>query len=287
MKAVIPAAGLGTRFLPATKAQPKEMLPIVDKPAIQYAVEEIVASGINNILIITGKGKRSIEDHFDRSPDLEGRLNAETERLLEGLNTILMMANICYVRQREPAGLGDAVRYASSYVGNEPFAIILADDIILAHVPAVKQLLHIYEQLDAPVIGVEPLPAPLLSKYGVIKGKKMQKGTYLIEDIVEKPAPEEAPSNMAVVGRYILTPDIFHYLKRIERGVGGEVQLTDAIRQMCNEREVYAQVIDGRRFDIGSKLNWVKVNIELALHRDEMRAELINFIQKLLSEQKL
>ena len=271
-KAVIPAAGLGTRFLPATKAQPKEMLPVVDKPVIQYVVEEAIASGIEDILIITGKGKRAIEDHFDKS-EIE-RENA----FLDEIDAMMNHVNLLYTRQREPRGLGDAVYYAKSFVGNDAFALLLGDTITIPE--CTKELIKKYEEYRTSIIAVEEVPEEKISSYGIIKGKEAEGAEggdiHLVADLVEKPLPEEAPSNMGIIGRYILTPAIFDAIERTPPGKGNEIQLTDALR-LVRER-IYAYVYRGRRYDIGNKLDWLKSNIELSLADERFKDALETFL---------
>jgi UTP--glucose-1-phosphate uridylyltransferase len=268
-KAVIPAAGLGTRFLPATKAQPKEMLPVVDKPVIQYVVEEAIASGIKDILIITGKGKRAIEDHFGKS-----ELN---NKLLDEIDEMMSSVNLFYTRQREPRGLGDAVYYAKSFVGNDAFALLLGDTITIPGCTA--EMIKKYEEFKTSVIAVEEVPEEKMSSYGIIKGNEVEGDTYLIEDLVEKPSPEEAPSNLGILGRYILTPAIFEAIERTPRGKGNELQITDALR--LTKEKKYAYVYRGKRYDIGNKLDWLKSNIELSLEDDRFKDALKNFVTSL------
>ncbi len=263
MKAVIPAAGLGTRMLPVTKTQPKEMLPILNKPAIHYVVEEAVKSGCEDILIITGRTKRAIEDYFDRSPELEEFLKKKgKERELEEIKRISEMANIMYVRQKEPLGLGHAVLIAEKFVGDEPFVILLGDDIIINERPATRALIDVFSQSGDPVIGVMKVPREETSKYGIIKPSNLSKPpVYVVDELVEKPEPENAPSNLAVVGRYLLTPEIFTYLKNIQKGKGGEYQLTDALKLFAFSRRLMALELQGTRLDIGSPESWLKANI--------------------------
>ena len=276
MKVVIPAAGLGTRFLPATKAQPKEMLPVVDKPTIQYVVEEAVESGMTDIIIITGRGKRAIEDHFDRSYELEQRLGkAGNEEALEEIRRIASMADIFYIRQKEQRGLGHAVLCAKKHIGHEPFAVMLGDDIVVNDRPCMAQLLKTHkERGGASVVGVQTVPKTLISRYGVIDGEQEADGAYRVKDLVEKPAPDAAPSDLAVIGRYIFEPQIFDYLEDVTPGEGGEIQLTDAMRILCKERALYGLRFSGRRFDIGSKADWIRATVELGLERDDLAAEL-------------
>jgi len=267
-KAVIPAAGLGTRFLPATKAQPKEMLPVVDKPVIQYVVEEAIVSGIKDILIITGKGKRAIEDHFDKSEIERG--NA----FLDEIDAMMNHVNLLYTRQREPRGLGDAVYYAKSFVGNDAFALLLGDTITIPE--CTKELIKKYEEYKTSIIAVEEVPKEKISSYGIIKGKEVEGDIHLVEDLVEKPLPEEAPSNLGIIGRYILTPAIFDAIERTPPGKGDEIQLTDALRLVREKR--YGYVYRGRRYDIGNKLDWLKSNIALSLADERFKDALETFL---------
>jgi UTP--glucose-1-phosphate uridylyltransferase len=275
-KAVFPAAGLGTRFLPATKAQPKEMLPIVDKPIIQYGVEEALNSGIQNIIIVTGRGKSAIEDHFDVSFELEYLLESRKKKeLLAIVRGITDMINVAYVRQKEALGLGHAVLRASELVGDEPFAVVLADDVIEAETPCLRQLLDIYNFFSTPVLAVMEVPHESISSYGCIDADPvMHNGSndrvYRIRDLVEKPKPSEAPSNLAIIGRYVLTPDIFESLQTIDPGSGGEIQLTDAIRHLGRRRPIYAYRFEGSRYDAGDKLGFLKATVEYALRRHDL-----------------
>lgn len=282
MKAVIPAAGLGTRFLPITKAQPKEMLPVYDKPTIQYVVKEAVDSGIDNILIITGRGKRAIEDHFDRSFELESNLMKEDKvDLIPELEAISNMADIHYIRQKEQRGLGDAVYCARKYVGNEAFAVLLGDTITINKKPCTKQLMEKYEEYGASIIAVEKVRREKIPSYGIVKATPLN-DVYKIEDLVEKPKIEEAPSNLGIIGRYILTPEIFKCIEKVEPGVGGEIQLTDAIRLLKDIQDVYAYEFVGKRYDIGTKLDWLKSTIEIALNSKEDGPELRKYLEELL-----
>ncbi len=267
-KAVIPAAGLGTRFLPATKAQPKEMLPVVDKPVIQYVVEEAISSGIQDILIITGKGKRAIEDHFGKS---ENELENE---FLDEIDEMMSHVNLLYTRQREPRGLGDAVYHAKSFVCEEAFALLLGDTITIPE--CTKELIKKYEEFKTSIIAVEEVPNEKISSYGIIKGKEVEGDIHLIEDLVEKPSPEEAPSNLGILGRYVLTPAIFDAIERTPPGKGNEIQLTDALRLVREKR--YAYVYRGKRYDIGNKLDWLKSNIELSLADERFKDALKSFL---------
>jgi UTP--glucose-1-phosphate uridylyltransferase len=271
-KAVFPAAGLGTRFLPATKAQPKEMLPLVDKPMIQYVVEEAVASGLREIIIVTGRGKRAIEDHFDASFELEYYLNdrGKVEELAQ-IKTISELASVSYVRQKEPLGLGHAILCARTLVGDEPFAVFLGDDIIGgAREPCMRQLLDVFERYAGPVLAVERVPRERLAQYGVIQPRPVAGNVYEILDLVEKPRPHEAPSDLAIIGRYVLTPDVFAILADTRPDVRGEIQLTDALRTLAARRPMYAVAFEGKRFDTGDKLGFLKATVEFALARPDL-----------------
>ncbi|RLF87927.1 UTP--glucose-1-phosphate uridylyltransferase [Thermococci archaeon] len=284
-KAVIPAAGLGTRLLPITKSMPKEMLPIVDRPAIHYVVEEAVKSGIDDILVITGKGKRAIEDYFDRSFELEFYLREKGKlEELKQIEEIGEMIDIYYVRQKKPLGLGDAILHGEKHVNGEPFAVLLGDDIILSQKPAIAQLMEVAEKKNAPVIGVEIVPWNLVSRYGIIDGEQIENGLYRIRNLVEKPSPEKAPSNVAIVGRYILTPEIFDVLKETPPGKGGEIQLTDALKSLLPGRKMFAKKIDGRRYDVGSKAGFIIANIELSIAREDIRNHVLQHMEKILRE---
>lgn len=286
MKAVIPAAGLGTRFLPATKNSPKEMLPLVDKPAIQYVIEEAVASGITDILVITGRGKRAIEDHFDRNLELEHLLEKKGDtKQLEEMRRIAEMAEIHYVRQRETRGLGHAILTARKHIGDEPFAVLLGDDVVFSDVPCTKQLIEQYERRQASIVAVERVPPDRIEAYGVVKpGKAVQPGLFPIEDLVEKPKRADAPSDLGILGRYVLTPEIFEELETTPPGRGNEIQLTDGLRQLRKRQEMYAYAFHGKRYDLGDKLEWLKTNIEVALMRDEFRKPLQEFMKELIRE---
>lgn len=282
-KAVIPAAGLGTRFLPATKAQPKEMLPIVDKPAIQYIVEEAIQSGIEEILIITGRNKRAIEDHFDRNFELEMTLKAQGKYELLGLVEEISNVTIHYVRQKEARGLGHAVLCAKQFVGNEPFAVLLGDDIIDSPVPCLRQLLDVYQDEAIPagsVLGVQEVPEHRVSSYGIVQPKALKRGLWQAEDLVEKPPVEQAPSRLAVLGRYIIEPEVFALLEQTEPGSGGEIQLTDALRKLAKQRPVYAFEFMGRRYDTGDKLGFLEATVEMALKRPELREPFLKYLMK-------
>ena len=285
-KAVIPAAGLGTRFLPATKSMPKEMLPIIDKPIIQFVVEEAIASGIDDIIIITGRGKRAIEDYFDTSPELENHLvKNEKYELLREIKDIASLAEIHYIRQKEPNGLGDAVLKAEKHIGAEPFAVLLGDDIIKAKVPCIKQLMTLFDEYNQhAVIAVEEVSAEKISDYGILKGREIADSIYRVEDIIEKPSLDEAPSNIGAVGRYILTPKIFECIRKTGQGKGNEIQLTDAIRLLKSEEAVYGYVFEGTRYDAGDKAGYVKAIIDFALERSDLKEETERYLQKIVAE---
>ncbi len=283
-KAVIPAAGIGTRFLPITKSQPKEMLPIIDKPVIHFVVEEAVKSGVQDILIITGRGKYALENYFDLNPDLDKLLEKSGDQnLRREMKGIEEMANIHYIRQKEQLGLGHAIACARSYVGNEPFAVLLGDSIVKSETPCIKQLIELYRKYGRSIIGTEIVPKELVHRYGVVGGKEMGKGIFAVEDLVEKPKMTEAPSNMAIMGRYILTPAIFEMLEKTKPGINGEIQLTDAIKLLIEKERVYSAVIDGKRYDIGSKIDFIKTNIEFALGREEFREDVLELIKNILN----
>jgi len=283
-KAIIPAAGLGTRFLPATKAQPKEMLPIVDKPTIQYIIEEAIASGIEEILIITGRNKRAIEDHFDRSVELELALaNNRKNNLFKMVRDISDMANIHYVRQKEPRGLGHAINCARSFVGNEPFAVLLGDDIVHNEEnPCLKQLIDIYEKYETTVLGVQTVDKNDVSKYGIVDGNFMEDRLYSVNSLVEKPSKDEAPSNIAILGRYIITPEIFDILDNTDPGAGGEIQLTDALKELAIRQPMYAYDFKGKRYDVGNKQGFLEATVEFALRRDDLRDEFKEYLLNLI-----
>ena len=286
-KAVIPAAGLGTRFLPATKAQPKEMLPVVDKPAIQYVVEEAVRSGLEDILIITGRGKRTIEDHFDRSFELEHFLEqGGKHEELKRVRHISEMASIHYIRQKDPRGLGHAVAVAEPHVQGEPFAVLLGDDIIVAE-PLLERMIAVYERYGRSVIAVQEVARSDIHLYGAIKPEFVEDDLARVLDIVEKPAAEEAPSTLAAIGRYVLTPEIFAALRETSPGAGGEIHLTDAIRMLATEQAVYALVYEGGRFDIGKKLDYLRATIELAVDREDLGPALRAYLADLVQRKKL
>ena len=280
-KAVIPAAGLGTRFLPATKAQPKEMLPIVDKPTLQYIIEEAVASGIEEILIITGKNKKSIEDHFDKSVELELELEQKGKtELLEIVRNISKMINIYYIRQKEPKGLGDAIYCARSFIGDEPFAVMLGDDIVDNEVPCLKQLMNVYEEYRTTILGVQTVDDEDTDKYGIIAAKYIEDKVYKVKDLVEKPEPGKAPSNIAILGRYIITPEIFDILETLPLGKNGEVQLTDALRMLSKKEAMYAYDFDGVRYDVGDKLGFLKATVDFALKRPNLQNDFIQYLRE-------
>jgi len=281
-KAVFPAAGLGTRFLPATKASPKEMLPLVDKPLIQYGVEEAVASGIESILIITGRGKSAIEDHFDISFELEHTLRERgKDHLLKIARSVSELARISYVRQQEALGLGHAILQARDFVADEPFAVMLPDDIVDAETPALKQMLKVYEEYDAPVLGTMRIEGEAISRFGVIDAEEVGDGVYKIRDMVEKPPFAEAPSDLAIIGRYILTPDIFDEIERTGRGAGGEIQITDAMRSLLKRRPFYAVRFEGTRHDAGDKLGFLIATVEFALKRPDLAPEFTEYLRSL------
>ena len=283
-KAVIPAAGLGTRFLPATKAQPKEMLPIIDTPVIQYVVQEAVDSGIEDILIITGRGKRSIEDHFDKNFELEARIiEKEEESLYTQIKHIEDMANIHFIRQKELNGLGDAIRYARNHCEGEPFAVLLGDTIIDSVIPVTQQMIDVYNQFQKTVIAVETVPKDKVSRYGIVGGAKVSDNIMELDQLIEKPSVKEAPSNLAIAGRYILTPQIFDALEKTARGKGNEIQLTDALRILQKQESLYSITIEGKRYDIGNKLDYIKTTIEYGLKRDEFKEPLAEFLKEIVS----
>ncbi|TBL78320.1 UTP--glucose-1-phosphate uridylyltransferase GalU [Paenibacillus thalictri] len=283
-KAIIPAAGLGTRFLPATKAQPKEMLPIVDKPAIQYIVEEAIASGIEDIMIVTGRNKRAIEDHFDKSVELEAMLEEKgSKELLRIVQEVSTLADVHYIRQKQPLGLGHAVLTARKFIGNEPFAVLLGDDIMIAEPPFLQQMMDVHEETGTSVIAVTEVPWDDVDKYGIVSPKDNGSTYRYIEDLVEKPDRGQAPSNMAVVGRYCLTPDIFEILENCQPGRGGEIQLTDALRILNGEQPMIAYPLQGKRYDVGDKLGFIEATIEFALERPELKDELQAYLRNMVA----
>jgi UTP--glucose-1-phosphate uridylyltransferase len=285
-KAVIPAAGLGTRFLPATKAMPKEMLPIVDKPTIQYIVEEAIASGIEEILIITGKSKRAIEDHFDRSVELEVELEKKNnQELLELVKSVSEIVNIHYIRQKSPNGLGHAISCAKIFVGDEPFAVLLGDDVVYNDgKPCLKQLIDVYEAKGTSVLGVQEVAESEVNKYGIVDGQEISKGLYTVNDLVEKPAVEDAPSNVAILGRYIINPSIFEILENTAPGKGGEIQLTDALKVLAKQEDMVAYCFEGKRYDVGNKQGFLEATVETALRRPELKDEFLAYLKKLTAE---
>ncbi len=282
-KAVIPAAGLGTRFLPATKSMPKEMLPIIDIPTIQYVVQEAVDSGIEDILIISGKGKRAIEDHFDRNFELEARLEEKEDQAWHTeMRRLADMANIHFVRQKEANGLGDAIYYARHHVGNEPFAVLLGDTIMDSVIPVTQQLMDTYEQYGGSVIAVEEVPADKVNRYGIVGGNALSDTILELTTLIEKPAVGAAPSNLAIAGRYILTPDIFQAIEQTPKGKGGEIQLTDSLLLLLRRENIYAHRIEGKRHDIGNKLDFLKTTVEFALKRKEFAVPFRKFLEDIL-----
>ncbi len=287
-KAILPAAGLGTRFLPATKASPKEMLPIVDKPMIQYAVEEAAACGINEFIIITGRHKRTIEDHFDTVYELEENLKQKgKDTLLEEINRLSHL-NFAYIRQGRPLGLGHAILRAWPFVKDEPFAVLLSDDIIAPEDRLLQEMINLYNEIDCPVVALEEVPTEEIHRYGVIAGEKEGENVFRITDLVEKPEPAEAPSNLAIIGRYILTPDIFKVLERMKPGKGGEYQLTDALKDLLRRRSIYGYVFRGKRYDAGDKFGFLQATVELALRSsavsEKFRSYLIEISERLKTE---
>ncbi|KKH94293.1 UTP--glucose-1-phosphate uridylyltransferase [Methanosarcina sp. 1.H.T.1A.1] len=285
-KAIIPAAGLGTRFLPATKSMPKEMLPIIDTPVIQYVVEEAINSGIEDLIIITGRGKKAIEDYFDDSPELEMHLaNKKNTEMLNLVRDVSSLVDIHYIRQKEPNGLGDAILRAKKHIGNEPFAVLLGDDIIMNGKPCTAQLIDQFEKYGRSTIAVEEVPYDKLSSYGIIKGKPVADSLYVLEDIVEKPAPEKAPSNIGAIGRYVFTPEIFDCIKEAGPGVGNEIQLTDGIRVLSKTQKVYAYEFKGKRFDTGDKLGYIKATIDFALENKDLKDDVLEYLGKVLSSE--
>jgi UTP--glucose-1-phosphate uridylyltransferase len=287
-KAVFPAAGLGTRFLPATKAQPKEMLPLVDKPTIQYGVEEAVASGVANIILVTGRGKNAIEDHFDVNIELEAFLEARGKReQLDEIRKISNLINFAYVRQGEPLGLGHAVLTTRALVGDEPFAVILGDDVIDADPPALRQMVKVFDEVQGPVLAVERVADEEVSAYGIIDAEPMQDGVYRIRDLVEKPTRNEAPSNLAIIGRYILTPDIFEMLAETGRDRTGEIQLTNGLRRLLTRRPLYACQINGVRYDTGNKLGFLKAVVHFALKRPDLADAFRDYLERLVAPRKV
>lgn len=284
-KAVIPAAGLGTRFLPATKAQPKEMLPIVDKPTIQYIVEEAVNSGIEDIVIITGRSKRAIEDHFDVSYELDTELMKRGKTELYNISRgVSKLANIYYVRQKEALGLGHAVKCAQTFIGNEPFAVLLGDDVVDAKVPCLKQMIDVFDKYGSSVLGVQHVEKENVSKYGIIDCEEKDERIYKVNNLVEKPDTDKAPSNIAILGRYIITPEIFDCLEKVKPGSGGEIQLTDALKMLSEKQDIYAYDFIGRRYDVGDKLGFLEATVEFALKRDDLKDQFKKYLKSVIKD---
>lgn len=286
-KAIIPAAGMGTRFLPATKAQPKEMLPIVDKPTIQYIVEEAIASGIEDIIIVTGRGKRAIEDHFDKSYELEDMLNRKGDlETLSLVRDISNLVNIHYIRQKEPKGLGHAINCAKSFIGDEPFAVLLGDDIVDSEVPTLKQMIQVFDKYKTTIIGVQRVHETEVSKYGIVDCQHIEDRVYKIRDMVEKPERDKAPSNVAILGRYIITPRIFQFLENATPGKGGEIQLTDALKGLVGVEAMYAYDFIGKRYDVGNRLGFLQATVEFALKRSDLKKEFSQYLQEIVGSLK-
>ncbi len=284
-KAIIPAAGLGTRFLPATKAQPKEMLPIVDKPTIQYIIEEAVASGIEDIIIVTGRSKRAIEDHFDKSYELESELHKKgNDDLLSLVQDISNLVNIHYIRQKEPKGLGHAIHCAKTFINEEPFAVLLGDDVVDAKVPCLKQMIDVYNEYKTSILGVQTVPDEDVSKYGIVNCIHVEGRVYKVKDMVEKPKQEESPSNIAILGRYIITPKIFECLENTTPGSGGEIQLTDALKDLSRSEAMYAYDFMGRRYDVGNRMGFLEATVEFALKRDDLKDEFRAYLEKTITK---
>ena len=281
-KAVIPAAGLGTRFLPATKSQPKEMLPIVDKPTIQYIIEEAAAAGIEDIIVVTGRNKRSIEDHFDRSIELEMELERTgKEQMLQMVKAIPEIANIHFIRQKQALGLGHAVLTASHFIGDEPFAVLLGDDVVISRKPVLQQMVEVFNEYRTSILGVQEVSEEVVHKYGIVDCKHVDEGIFKVKDLVEKPKREDAPSRIAILGRYILTPTIFSYLETQEPGAGGEIQLTDGLKRLARNEAMYAYIFKGHRYDVGTKMGFLQANIEFALRNPETSEDLKNYLADL------
>ncbi|WP_422484903.1 UTP--glucose-1-phosphate uridylyltransferase GalU [Gudongella sp. DL1XJH-153] len=282
-KAVIPAAGLGTRFLPATKAQPKEMLPIVDKPTLQFIIEEAVDSGIEEILIITGRNKSSIENHFDKSVELEMELERTgKDDMLEEVRKITDMANIQYIRQKEPKGLGHAIYCAKNFIDEEPFAVLLGDDIVQSKKPCLKQMIEVYDEYKTTILGVQEVPHNDVNKYGIIDGMYIEDRIYKVKSLIEKPSIQDAPSNIAILGRYIINPAIFKAIEETEPDKKGEIQLTDALNILSKREAMYAYIFEGRRYDVGDKQGFLEATVEFALVRDDIRVEFLSYLKKVL-----
>src|SRR6056297_210153 len=284
-KAVIPAAGWGTRFLPATKAQPKEMLPIVDKPTIQYIVEEAVEAGIEDILLITARNKQTIEDHFDKCAELEMALEKKAkDEMLKTVREISSMIRVHTVRQKEAKGLGHAIYCAKTFVGDDPFAVLLGDDVIYSKTPAIKQMVEIYEKKESPVLGCQTVPRRDVCKYGIVDFSRKDGDLYLAEDLIEKPSIEEAPSELAILGRYIITPDIFPIIESTTPGRGGEIQLTDALKTLLSRKKIYAYDFEGQRYDVGNKMGFLKATVDFALRREEFKEEFADYLKKVVAD---
>lgn len=284
-KAIIPAAGLGTRFLPATKAQPKEMLPIVDKPTIQYIVEEAIESGIEDIMIITGRNKRAIEDHFDKSYELESELEKSNKtELLQLVRDISNLANIHYIRQKEAKGLGHAIHCAKSFIGDEPFAVLLGDDIVYSKKPCLKQMIEVFNHYQTSILGVQTVPHDQVSKYGIVAGDRVADRVYKVSGLVEKPSCEEAPTDVAILGRYIITPEIFECLEQTKPGAGGEIQLTDALKTLASNQVMYAYDFEGCRYDVGDKLGFLKATVEYALRRGDLHDDFKAYLGDIIKQ---
>lgn len=284
-KAIIPAAGLGTRFLPATKAQPKEMIPIVDKPTIQYIVEEAANAGIEDILIISGRNKRAIEDHFDKSYELEEELHRKgKQELLSEVQNISNIANIHYIRQKEAKGLGHAIYCAKSFIGDEPFAVMLGDDIVDSKVPCIKQLMDVYNEYRTTILGVQKVPLQDVTKYGIISGKQIDERVYKVKGLVEKPEVEQTPSNVAILGRYIISPRIFEFLESATPGKNGEIWLTDALEKLMEREAMYAYDFEGDRFDVGDRIGFLKATVEFSLKRDDLKQEFEAYLKNKIEQ---
>ncbi|MDD5603041.1 MAG: UTP--glucose-1-phosphate uridylyltransferase GalU [Eubacteriales bacterium] len=282
-KAIIPAAGRGTRFLPATKAQPKEMLPIVDKPTIQFIVEEAIASGIEAIIIVTGRNKQAIEDHFDKSYELEEELKKKGDTsLLSLVQDVSNLVDINYIRQKEPRGLGHAIYCARAFIGDEPFAVLLGDDIVDARVPCLKQLIDVYDKYETSVLGVQHVPAEDVTKYGIISGREVEDRIFRIDDLVEKPEKDKAPSDIAILGRYIITPAIFRHVESTAPGKGGEIQLTDALKSLMLKEAMYAYDFEGKRYDVGNRMGFISATVEMALKRDDLKDDMSAYLKTLI-----
>lgn len=286
-KAIIPAAGLGTRFLPATKAQPKEMLPVVDKPTLQYIIEEAVDSGIEEILIITGRNKSSIENHFDKSVELELELERKgKEELLAEVRAITEMANIHYIRQKEPKGLGHAIYCAKSFIGEEPFAVLLGDDVVYTErQPCMKQMMETYGRYEASILGVQEVAKEEVSKYGIVEGEQLEERVYRVRGLVEKPDVKKAPSRVAILGRYIISPAIFEILAHTKPGKGGEIQLTDALQELAKREAMYAYIFEGRRYDVGDRQGFLEATVEYALRKEELREEFLSYLVQIVERE--